>query len=73
MYSTSSGGPSSLSCFALTTSFHVTVSRPSPMALIRAMFTMSWMLAPVAYGVMVASLSTCSGVSSRLILLRYPS
>ncbi len=64
MYSTSSGGPRSLSCLARITSFHVMISRPSRMAMISASFTRSLIVAPVAYGVMVASLSMCSGVSS---------
>ncbi len=64
MYSTSSGGPSSLSCLALTTSGQVIVSRPSRIAVISASFTRSLIVAPVAYGVIVASLSSCSGVIS---------
>ena len=40
------------------------MSRPSRIAITSASFTMSWMLAPVAYGVMVASLSRSAGVSS---------
>ncbi len=39
-------------------------SRPSLIAMISASLTKSLMLAPVAYGVIVASLSICSAVSS---------
>ena len=46
------------------TSAQLMTSRPSRIAITSASFTMSWMLAPVAYGVIVASLSISSGVSS---------
>ena len=45
-------------------------SRPSRIAMISPSLTMSLMLAPVAYGEMVASLSTCSSFSSFLTRLR---
>ena len=70
MYSTSSGGPSSLSCLALMTSFHVMTSRPSRMAMISDSLTRSLIVAPVAYGVIVASLSISSAVSSCRTLAR---
>ena len=50
------------------TSAHVIVSRPSRMAVISASLTRSLIEAPVAYGVMTASFSTCSSVSSWLTL-----
>ena len=64
MYSTSSGGPSSLSCLALITSGQVMTSRPFLIAVMSDSLTRSLMVAPVAYGVIVASLSICSSVSS---------
>ena len=48
MYSTSSGGPSSLRCLAAMTSAHPMTSRSSRMALIRASLTRSLIVAPVA-------------------------
>ena len=63
-YSLSSGRPCSFSCFARVTSAQLITSRPSRIAITSASFTMSWMLAPVAYGVMVASLSMSAGVRS---------
>ncbi len=64
MYSTSSGGPSCFSRLAVVTSAQVMTSRPPRMAVMSDSFTRSLMVAPVAYGVIVASLSICSGVSS---------
>ncbi len=64
MYSTSSGGPSCLSRLARSTSDQVMTSRPSLMAVMSDSLTRSLMVAPVAYGVIVASLSICSGLSS---------
>ena len=46
------------------TSFHVMISRPSRIEMISASLTRSLIVAPVAYGVIVASLSICSAVSS---------
>ena len=60
MYSTSSGGPRSLSCLAFMTSRQVMISRPSRIAVISASLTRSLIVAPVAYGVIVASLSSSS-------------
>jgi hypothetical protein len=45
-------------------SFQVMTSRPSRIALISDSLTRSLMVAPVAYGVIVASLSICSAVTS---------
>ena len=56
MYSTFSDGPSALSFLAAITSGQVMVSRCSRMATISDSLTRSLIVAPVAYGVMVASL-----------------
>ena len=48
MYSTSSGGPRSLSCLALITSGQVMTSRPLRMAWMSDSLTRSLMVAPVA-------------------------
>ena len=70
MYSTSSGGPNVFSSLALIRSGQVIVSRPSRIATTNASLTRSLIDAPVAYGVMTASLSTCSSVISCLTLSR---
>ena len=51
--------PCVLSCLASSMSAHVMVSRPSRMATISDSFTMSLMMAPVAYGEMTARRSIC--------------
>jgi hypothetical protein len=48
----------------------VMTSRPFLIAMISASLTRSLMVAPVAYGVMMASLSICSSVSSCCTLFR---
>ena len=55
------------------TSGQVMTSRPFLIAVISDSLTRSLMVAPVAYGVIVASLSMFSAVSSCLTLAKYPS
>ena len=70
MYSTFSDGPSALSFLAAITSAQVMVSRCSRMATISDSLTRSLMVAPVAYGVMVASLSIWASVRACFTLAK---
>ena len=69
-YFQSSAGPLFFRCLAFKASAYSTVSRPSRIATMRASFTTSLIVAPVAYGDISASFSTSSGVSECFTLSR---